>query len=261
MPRPLRPIADGLVYPVVINRGNNRQTVFDSEGDFRLPRGHRRPEGAENIRSVRLLPDEQPHSSVDPPARSARSAASCRACWFRTRSATTASITAAATSGRATQEPGDSGRRPPLDGVAVHRSQPIAGEAGGARGRLSVEQFRLSRPGAERSAGGPGRRLRGVGGYAAVRQRRWSAYVHPSRRRRSWRPSAAAARRACPTASTDWVNRLSRQLKLDLTIRPRGRPRKDARRKIVLTPFSSGKVKQKGVRKWFPQCSFLGLRG
>ena len=33
MPRPLRPIADGLVYHV-INRGNNRQTVFESEGDF-----------------------------------------------------------------------------------------------------------------------------------------------------------------------------------------------------------------------------------
>jgi len=33
MPRPLRPIADGLIYHV-INRGNNRQPVFDSEGDF-----------------------------------------------------------------------------------------------------------------------------------------------------------------------------------------------------------------------------------
>ena len=33
MPRPLRPIADGLIYHV-INRGNNRQTVFASEGDF-----------------------------------------------------------------------------------------------------------------------------------------------------------------------------------------------------------------------------------
>ena len=33
MPRPLRPIADGLIYHV-INRGNNRQTVFESEGDF-----------------------------------------------------------------------------------------------------------------------------------------------------------------------------------------------------------------------------------
>ena len=33
MPRPLRPVADGLVYHV-INRGNNRQQVFFGEGDY-----------------------------------------------------------------------------------------------------------------------------------------------------------------------------------------------------------------------------------
>ena len=33
MPRPLRPVADGLIYHV-INRGNNRQTVFRKAGDF-----------------------------------------------------------------------------------------------------------------------------------------------------------------------------------------------------------------------------------
>jgi putative transposase len=33
MPRPLRPIADGLIYHV-INRGNNRQKVFRKRGDF-----------------------------------------------------------------------------------------------------------------------------------------------------------------------------------------------------------------------------------
>ena len=34
MPRPLRPIDDGLVYHV-INRGNNRQNVFRKEADFK----------------------------------------------------------------------------------------------------------------------------------------------------------------------------------------------------------------------------------
>jgi len=33
MPRPLRPIADGLVYHV-IDRGKNRQPVFSAEGDY-----------------------------------------------------------------------------------------------------------------------------------------------------------------------------------------------------------------------------------
>jgi hypothetical protein len=34
MPRPLRPIDDGLIYHV-INRGNNRQNVFHKTQDFR----------------------------------------------------------------------------------------------------------------------------------------------------------------------------------------------------------------------------------
>src|SRR4051794_37118563 len=34
MPRPLRPIAEGLIYHV-INRGNNRQDVFRKEADLR----------------------------------------------------------------------------------------------------------------------------------------------------------------------------------------------------------------------------------
>ena len=33
MPRPLRPVAEGLVYHV-ISRGNNRQPVFFDEGDY-----------------------------------------------------------------------------------------------------------------------------------------------------------------------------------------------------------------------------------
>jgi putative transposase len=33
MPRPLRPVDDGLIYHV-INRGNNRQTVFHKDADF-----------------------------------------------------------------------------------------------------------------------------------------------------------------------------------------------------------------------------------
>ena len=40
MPRPLGAIADGLVYHV-ISRGNNRQTVFESEGDYSTVNGYR----------------------------------------------------------------------------------------------------------------------------------------------------------------------------------------------------------------------------
>jgi hypothetical protein len=48
MPRPLRPIDDGLIHHV-INRGNNRQELFHKPDDFQayfsapLPGPHARP--------------------------------------------------------------------------------------------------------------------------------------------------------------------------------------------------------------------------
>lgn len=65
-----------------------------------------------------------------------------------------------------------------------------------------------------------------LGKYPAVRQRRWAAYVHDT-------PDAhelAAIRRSgetgLPYGGNSWVDRLCRRLKLDLIIRPRGRPKK-----------------------------------
>jgi putative transposase len=78
-----------------------------------------------------------------------------------------------------------------------------------------------------------------LGAGAAVRRRRWSAYVH----QRPDDAELAALRRSnvtgLPFGTRSWINRLSRRLKLDLTIRPRGRPRQDTKRKeIVLTSLS-----------------------
>jgi putative transposase len=65
-----------------------------------------------------------------------------------------------------------------------------------------------------------------LGSPPAARERRWSAYVHQT-------PDAdelAAIRRSSetglPYGECGWVDRLARRLKLDLAIRPRGRPRK-----------------------------------
>jgi hypothetical protein len=46
MPRPLRPIGDGLVYHV-INRGNNRQEVFHKPADFQAFLAARAKKGSE----------------------------------------------------------------------------------------------------------------------------------------------------------------------------------------------------------------------
>jgi putative transposase len=61
---------------------------------------------------------------------------------------------------------------------------------------------------------------------AAARQRRWTAYVH----RTPDEAELAAIRRSgdtgLPYGERSWADRLCRRLNLDLTIRPRGRPRK-----------------------------------
>jgi len=61
----------------------------------------------------------------------------------------------------------------------------------------------------------------------AARRRRWTAYVH----RTPDEAELAAIRRSgetgLPYGERSWVDRLCRRLDLDLTIRPRGRPRKN----------------------------------
>jgi len=69
-----------------------------------------------------------------------------------------------------------------------------------------------------------------LAGRAAARQWRWSAHVH----RTPYEAELAAIRRSnetgLPCGAPAWTERLCRRLKIDLTIRPRGRPRKSTQR-------------------------------
>ena len=100
MPRPLRPIDDGLIYHV-INRGNNRQNVFRKPADF-----------AAFLAALAELKDRKPFELYGycllsnhfhlllRPTGERRSAGSCRACWCRTRSDIIATTGRAAMCGR-----------------------------------------------------------------------------------------------------------------------------------------------------------------
>ena len=61
---------------------------------------------------------------------------------------------------------------------------------------------------------------------AATRQRRWSAYVHQTPDADELATIRRSGETGLPYGASAWVDRLSRRLKLDLAIRPRGRPRK-----------------------------------
>lgn len=60
----------------------------------------------------------------------------------------------------------------------------------------------------------------------AVRQRRWSAHVHQTPDKAELAAIGRSNATGLPYGEGSWVARLAKRLQLDLTIRPRGRPRK-----------------------------------
>jgi putative transposase len=64
-----------------------------------------------------------------------------------------------------------------------------------------------------------------LGASAATRQRRWVAYVHQTPDADELSAIRRSSETGLPYGEHSWINRLARRLKLDLTIRPRGRPR------------------------------------
>lgn len=66
----------------------------------------------------------------------------------------------------------------------------------------------------------------GLAASASARQRRWAAYVHQTPDEAELAAIRRSSETGLPYGEQTWVDRLCRRLKLDLTIRPRGRPRK-----------------------------------
>jgi len=153
MPRPLRPIADGLIYHV-INRGNNRQTVFENDGDY-----------AAFLKAIADLKERKPFDLYG-------------YCLM--------------------------GNHIHMLVFACHglgRSDPLLDPVAGYDALAS---------------------------YPAARQRRWSAYVQGTPEEAELAAIRRSSETGLPYGEKAWVDRLCRKLKLDLTIRPPGRPRKDA---------------------------------
>ena len=65
-----------------------------------------------------------------------------------------------------------------------------------------------------------------LGKRPKTRQRRWTAYVHEKPDDEELAAIRRCAQSSLPYGDPKWVERLAKSLDLDLTIRPRGRPRK-----------------------------------
>ena len=227
MPRPLRPIADGLIYHV-INRGNNRQTVFESEGDFLafLKAVADLKERKRFDLYGYCLMSNHIHMLIRPLEGSIS-----RIVQSLLVSHTQRYHRFHRSSGHVWQ-----GRfKSPVIQDDDHLLTVLRYIEGNPL-RAKMVELAGDYPWSSFACHGMGRGdplLDAVVGYDALasspaaRQRRWSAYVHQVPEEAELAAIRRSSETGLPYGEKAWVNRLCRELKLDLTIRPRGRPRKD----------------------------------
>jgi len=226
MPRPLRPIDAGLVYHV-INRGNNRQAVFHREGDYLaflkaiVDLKERKPFDLYgyclmgNHIHLLLRPGESTISRI---VQSLLVSHTQRYHRFHK------------SSGHVWQ-----GRfKSPVIQDDEHLLAVLRYiEANPLRAKLAThaDEYRWSSYASHGKGNNdelldplPAYEL--LGAYPAARQRRWSAYVHKTPDSNELAAIRRSSETGLPYGERSWVDRLCRRLKLDLTIRPRGRPKK-----------------------------------
>lgn len=226
MPRPLRPIADGLVYHV-INRGNGRQPVFFRDKDYLAfldamrDLKDRKPFELfgyclmSNHIHLLLRPLEVPISRVvqsllvSHTQRYHRCRKTCGHVW--------------------------QGRfKSPVVQDAEHllcvlryiEANPVRADLVAEAGEYRWSSFAAHGQGEANDLLDPVPAYEALASYPAVRRRRWSAYVHQTPPEAEETAIRRSTERGMPYGDSSWAKRLARQLDLDLTIRPRGRPRK-----------------------------------
>jgi putative transposase len=226
MPRPLRPIADGLVYHV-INRGNNRQEVFRKKADFEaflaallelkqrkpfelygycLLNNHfhllMRPTGESISRIVQSL-------LVSHTQRYHRHHGSGGHVWQgRFKSPVIQDDEHLLTVLRYIEAN-------PLRAGLVKQADEYPWSSYRAHGAGQADEL-LDRIAVYDQ----------LAGSAAARQRQWSAKVHRPLDESTLEQVRRSSTTGLPFGTEKWVGRLAKRLDLDLTIRPRGRPKK-----------------------------------
>lgn len=228
MPRPLRPIADGLVYHV-INRGNNRQTVFDSEGDYHAflkaiaDLKHRMPFDLYGYclmgNHIHLLVRPRKH----PISRIVQSLLVSHTQRFHRFHGTGGHVWQGRFKSPVIQDDDHL-----LTVLRYIEANPVRAKLVKHAGDYPWSSFAGHGQGWNDPLLDAITPYEALARYAAVRQRRWSAYVHAEVNEEELAAIRRSGATGLPYGEVGWVDRLAARLKLDLTIRPRGRPRKDA---------------------------------
>ncbi len=229
MPRPLRPIADGLVYHVIA-RGNNRQDVFFDDGDylaFLKALGDLKERKRFELYGYCLMRNHfhlllRPrHTSVSRIMQSLLVSHTQRYHRFHH------------SGGHVWQ-----GRfKSPVIQEDDHllavlryiEANPLRAHVVEDAGNYRWSSFQAHGCGASDALLDRVAAYEGLAVQRAARCRRWSAYVHQVPEEAELAAIRRSNQTGLPFGDSRWVARLSKRLHMDLTIRPRGRPRKDAR--------------------------------
>ena len=231
MPRPLRPIADGLIYHV-INRGNNRQSVFRKIADFEaflqaladlkarkpfemygycLMNNHfhllLRPLGTTVSRIVQSL-------LVSHTQRYHKHYRSGGHVW----------------QGRF-KSPVVQNDEHLLNVLRYIEANPLRAELVTRAEDHRWSSYPAHGLGHANELIDPLITYGELSPYPSVRQRKWAEKVHLPMDERTLAAIRRSSATGLPYGGQRWVNRLSNELDLDLTIRPRGRPRKTESKK------------------------------
>lgn len=226
MPRPLRPIDDGLIYHV-INRGNNRQDVFHKEGDFKA-----------FLQALAELKERRPfelfgycllnnhfHLLIRP-----RAASISRIMQSLLVSHTQRYHKHYRSGGHVWQgrfkSPVIQNDEHLLTVLRYIEANPLRAEIVRHAGDYPWSSYGLHGCGETNELVDRLINYEELSPYAAVRQRVWEKMVHRPIEEQALAAIRRSSATGLPYGNHAWVERLAKRLGLDLTIRPRGRPRK-----------------------------------
>jgi putative transposase len=226
MPRPLRPIDDGLIYHV-INRGNNRQDVFRKPEDFQA-----------FLRALAELKNRKPFELFGYCLMSNHFHLLVRPIGSTISRIVQSLLVSHTQRYHKHYHSGGHVWQGRFKSPVIQNDEQLLTvlryiEANPLRARLVTRaeayawsSYRVHGLGELNELVDPLITYESISPYPKIRQRRWADKVH----RPLDEATAAKIRRSTatglPYGDDTWVRRLAKKLNLDLTIRPRGRPRK-----------------------------------
>lgn len=228
MPRPLRPIAAGLVYHV-INRGNNRQPVFHDEADYLA-----------FLRMIAQIQERKPfdllgyclmpnhihlliQARTDPVSRIVQSVLVSHTHRYHRVYQATGHVWQGRFKSPVVQDDDHL-----LAVLRYIEANPIRAGLVQNAADYRWSSYGYHSDGRADAVLAPSSPYEALGVNPIARRRHWQAMVHELPNETELAAIRRSNEMGLPYGDPGWVERLGRRLKLDLVIRPRGRPRKTA---------------------------------